>query len=154
MKTAGEILKQKNRENYFVSPKDRVIDAIKVMNDNRIGAILIKEDEDIVGIWTERDLLRNMGRSDFHPENDVIEYYMTKDIVFASADENIYSLMDKIIGLKLRHLPIKEDDKFIGMLSSGDILKTTLLEKDKELKELHSIASWEYYENWSWDKRG
>jgi hypothetical protein len=56
------------------------------------------------------------------------------------------------LGLYLRHLPIKKDDRFLGMVSIGDVLRANLLEKDRKIKELNSMASWQYYENWGWDR--
>ncbi len=73
MKTAGEILKEKNREMVCISSDKTIRDAIRFMNDNNIGAILVKEKDQIVGIWTERDLLHNMNLPEFNPDTDLIE---------------------------------------------------------------------------------
>ena len=77
MKTAEEILKEKNREMVCISSDKTVRDAIRLMNDNNIGAILVKKEDQIVGIWTERDLLHNMNLAEFNADADLIEDYMT-----------------------------------------------------------------------------
>ena len=59
-------------------------------------------------------------------------------------------LKDKFLGLKLRHLLIEKEGKYIGLLSIGDVIKASIQEKDQELKNLNAMVSWEYYENWRW----
>jgi signal-transduction protein with cAMP-binding, CBS, and nucleotidyltransferase domain len=57
------------------------------------------------------------------------------------------------VGLYLRHIPVQKNGQFIGMVSIGDVLRASLLEKDRQIKQLNSLASWQYYENWGWDRK-
>jgi hypothetical protein len=61
-------------------------------------------------------------------------------------------LSDLFLGLYHRHLLIEKDGKYIGLLSSGDVIRAGLLERDRELKKLNKLVSWHYYENWGWDR--
>jgi len=61
-------------------------------------------------------------------------------------------LMDQFLGRHLRHLLIKKGGKFIGVLSIGDVMRATLSAKDNELKQLNAMVSWDYYENWKWER--
>lgn len=152
MKTAGEILKEKNREMVCIFSDKTVRDAIRLMNDNNIGAILVKKNDQIVGIWTERDLLHNMNLPGFNPDMVLIEDYMTTGLYTASHDTSILKINDMFLGLFIRHILIEKDGIYIGLLSIGDVLRATLIEQDRQIKSLNKIASWEYYENWGWPR--
>ena len=78
---------------------------------------------------------------------------MTTDLFFARHDETVYKLMDKFLGLRIRHLPVKEDGEFIGLISSGDVMKAAISAKNAELEKLNAMVGWEYYENWRWDAK-
>ena len=152
MKTAGEILKEKNREMVCISSDKTVRDAIRFMNDNNIGAILVKKKDQIVGIWTERDLLHNMNLPEFNPDTDLIEDYMTTGLHKASHDTSILRIKEMFLGLYIRHILIEKEGDDIGLLSIGDVLRATLIEQDRHIKSLNKIADWEYYENWGWPR--
>lgn len=147
MKTAGEILKEKNSEIVSVTPDTTLANALKIMSVHNFGAILIREGEKIVGIWTERDLISDSITSGFECKSAVIRDYMSTNLKSAKSTDTIYHLMEKFLGLKLRHLLIEENGEYIGLLSAGDILKEVLLEKNREIKDLTSLVGWEYYEN-------
>ena len=152
MKTAEDIILDKNSDIVHVTRTQTVSEAIDLMNKNKIGAILVKEGDDMIGIWTERDYLRGSSDSSFDPTTAEVGDYMTSPLHFAPHDANLTQLEEMFLGLYLRHLPIKKDDRFLGMVSIGDVLRANLLEKDRKIKELNSMASWQYYENWGWDR--
>ncbi len=152
MKTAEDILKSKGGEIVAVSPDTTLEKALEVMITKKIGSIFVRENGNIIGVWTERDLMHDVLDPDFSPQKARIADYMTRDLHYAPSTDSIYSLLDKFLGKRLRHLLIKKNDEFIGMLSTGDVIKADLNDKTRELKELNAIVSWEYYENWRWDK--
>jgi signal-transduction protein with cAMP-binding, CBS, and nucleotidyltransferase domain len=153
MKTAGEILKEKNREMVCISFDKTIRDAVQLMNDNNIGAILVKKNDQIVGIWTERDLLHNMNLPEFNPGTDLIDDYMTTGLYTAEHDTSILKINEMFLGLFIRHILIVKDGNYIGLLSIGDVLRATLIEQDRQIKSLNKIADWQYYENWGWDRK-
>jgi CBS domain-containing protein len=152
MKTADDILNDKGSAVYSVSIEATIADAIALMVDKRIGAVLVEQDGKMVGIWTERDLLRSSLSGDFDPQTARIADHMTFNLITVPHTESMYRLMDKFLGLRLRHLPVEKEGKIIGLLSSGDVIKTALVEKTREFDELNKMVSWEYYENWRWKK--
>ena len=153
MKTAEDLLKDKEIDIISVTPDTPVIEAIRIMLKNQIGAILVKEGEKIVGIWTERDLMRNTVSAGFDPNTAKISDYMTTGIKTAPISDTVYMLKDKFLGLRLRHLVIEKEGRYVGLLSTGDVIRASLQEKDQELHKLNAIVSWEYYENWRWRKK-
>jgi CBS domain-containing protein len=150
MKTAEEMVKEQKHEVISVSPGTTIREALVTMTSKNIGAILIKEEGNIVGIWTERDLMRNVLNSGFNLDTAIIKDYMTKNLHWAEHSATIPELQDKFLGLRIRHLLVKNNDGFIGMVSSGDVTRHSLKETTDELKSLNKIVSWEYYENWRW----
>ena len=126
---------------------------LSFVRPGRIAAVLVKEGDDMVGIWTERDYLRNSSDPDFKPQAVKVGDYMSSPLHFANHDANLTQLEEMFLGLYLRHLPVQKDGSFIGMISIGDVLRANLLEKDSKIKELNSLASWQYYENWGWDRK-
>ena len=153
MKTAGDILREKNQDFIYVGPEDTLFKAMEKMNQNKIGAMLIKDEDKMVGIWTERDLLRNAMEDGFDPRKARIKDYMTTGLQCADHNDTVYQLLDKFLGKRLSHLLIKKEEVYIGMLSTGDVIKASLNEKNQELSSLNAIVSWEYYENWRWRKK-
>lgn len=152
MKLSEEILYEKGTKIISVTADTTISDAIKVMLENKIGAILVKDGEEYVGIWTERDLMRNICQDKLDPKIAQIKDYMTKNVISAPASDTVFNLMDKFLGKRLRHLLIEKNNKTIGLLSIGDVVKATLQEKTDELNELKAMVSWDYYEDWKWSK--
>jgi signal-transduction protein with cAMP-binding, CBS, and nucleotidyltransferase domain len=153
MKTAQDIIAEKGSETVSVSKEQTLFEAIQLMNEKKIGAILVREGDDIIGIWTERDYLRNSGDPEFKPQTAQIGDYMTSPLHFADHDAKLTQLEEMFLGLYLRHIPVQKDGQFIGMVSIGDVLRASLLEKDHKIKQLNSLASWQYYENWGWERK-
>ncbi|MCZ7601254.1 MAG: CBS domain-containing protein [Melioribacteraceae bacterium] len=153
MYTAEDVLKEKDTEMITTPSDTKIKDAIKKMVDNKIGSILVTENNKIVGIWTERDFLRNSLLESFDINNDTVEKYMTRNITSAPHNASLYSLLDIFLGKRFRHLLIQKKDEYVGLLSMGDVIKANLNEKTKELEALNAIVSWEYYENWRFKKK-
>lgn len=150
MKTAYDMIRDKGSDIVSVPVGTLVIEALLCMNARNVGAILITRDKEPVGIWTERDLMRNTVDASFNPQTARIEAYMTKALIFAPHTDTVFNLMDKFLGLRVRHLLIQKDGNTIGVVSSGDVMKACIQEKDAALKELNTMVGWDYYENWCW----
>ena len=150
MKTAEDMVREKGGDIISVAADATIREALQVMADNRVGAVLIRDNGNIVGIWTERDLVRNMLVEGFDPDKARIGDYKVAPIHSAPHTDTIYNLMDKFLGLRLRHLPVEKDGEYIGLLSGGDVMRAAIEEKTQELEELHAVVSWDYYEQWHW----
>jgi CBS domain-containing protein len=153
MKTAEDILNEKQRDTVCISGDRSVMDAVRMMVDNSIGAILIKEGDRYVGIFSERDLLRNTADPNFNPATARVSDFMSTPLHCAPHDLPLIRLKEKFLGLFVRHLVIEKEGRRIGMLSIGDAMRASLLEQDMQIKELNAVASWEYYDDWGWDRK-
>ena len=150
METAKDMLGGKPQKLITVPAGATVFETLKAMNKHRVGAILITKDNNVVGIWTERDLMRNAAADGFDLKSSLIDDIMTTKLVSAPHTDTVYNLMDKFLGRRIRHLLIEENGEYIGLLSGGDVMKCVIHEKDAELRQLNSMVSWDYYENWKW----
>ena len=148
MKTAEDIVNDKRREIVCIEWDQTVHQACRTMIEKKIGAIVVKKNDEFVGIWSERDLLLNICNKGFDPLTARISDYMSAPIHSAPHSTRIHKLEEMFLGLFLRHLLIEKEGKFIGMLSIGDVLRASLLAKDRQFKELNEFVSWDYYENW------
>jgi CBS domain-containing protein len=153
MKTAEDIVNEKGGDAVCISKERPVAEAVQVMNDRGIGAILVMDGDEMVGIWTERDFLRNSSDPQFDPATARVGDYMSSPLHYAAHDASLTQLEEMFLGLFLRHIPVRKAGRFIGMISIGDVLRADLLEKDRQIKELNSLASWRYYENWGWQRK-
>jgi len=149
MRLAIDLLLEKDRPMISVTPETTLFDALQIMVENNIGAIVISENDRVTGIWTERDLMHAAAKADFNPQTVLIKDYMRTGLKTVNFDEPIYKLQDRILGMFVRHLFVVKDEKIIGLLSAGDITRACLLERTKELESV----SWEYYENWRWERK-
>ena len=149
--TAEEVLEEKGSQIYSVSKKTTLLDALQIMNEKKIGAILVKDDDKIYGIWTERDLMIDSIKPGFDLKSAVVGDYMTTDLKTAPHDCVIFTLADMILGLRIRHIIIEREGKFVGVLSSGDIIRAGLQLRTEEMNELDGIVHLNYYDEWKWD---
>jgi signal-transduction protein with cAMP-binding, CBS, and nucleotidyltransferase domain len=78
---------------------------------------------------------------------------MSSPLHFARHDANLTQLEEMFLGLYLRHIPVEREGQILGVVSIGDVLRASLLDKDHQIKQLNSLASWQYYENWGWDRK-
>jgi len=147
-RTAKDILKEKGGHMVTISSDATVYQALTVMTQNRVGAIVVVDEEKIVGIWTERDLMFRVLEEGFDPKVARLKENMSENIISANVNEQAYQLYDKFLGRRIRHLLIEEDGEYIGLISVGDVMKANLQQKTEEFEELNHMVSLEYYENW------
>lgn len=131
-----------------ISSEATVYQAVKIMAQNRVGAIVVVDEGRITGIWTERDLMYRVMEEDFNPKTELISQSMSKNLISAKADELAYQLSDKFLGRRIRHLLIDDGGDYIGILSVGDVMRANLQQRAEEYRDLNEMVSLEYYENW------
>ena len=148
VKTAAQILQEKGGEIYSVEEDATILEALRLMVEKKVGSTLVAQGRRLVGIYTERDLMRNTIDPEFDPADARIGDYMTRGLKFAPHTDNAYELMDKFLGLRLRHLLIDRDGEFIGLLSIADVIRSALQERTRELEDLQQVVNWEYHEVW------
>ena len=144
MATVRQILQGKKRPLSTVRPDARVYDALKLMAAEEIGALLVIDGERLVGIISERDYARKVilhGKSSHDiPVRDI----MTERVVCVTQDRTIEECMALMTDKHIRHLPVIEDDRLIGVLSIGDLVKEKISEQQFTIKQLESYIQSDY----------
>ena len=122
MPTAREILSEKQAEIVSVSPDATVLDATRIMNKHRIGALMVLEDGNIAGIFTERDVLQRVIGEERDPSAMKVGEVMTRDVVCAPPETELDELSEVMRVKRIRHVPIcDEDGQLMGLISIGDV---------------------------------
>ena len=151
MKKAEDFVNEKGVKLIGIPHDTTIYDALTFMIENKVGAILVMKDNRAVGIWTSRDLMRNTVAEGFDAKTSRVEEYMSKPLLSAPHTDTAYNLMDKFLGLRINHLLVEKKGEYIGLLSSGDVMKAIIQAKTDELDQLNTIVSWDYYEEWKWE---
>lgn len=146
MKSVAHILKSKADAGvHSIAPTASVYDALKLMAEKNIGALLVMEGADIVGIVTERDYARKialLGRSS--PQTRVSEV-MTVAVMFVDPDQTSDHCMALMTEHRLRHLPVVDGGKLIGLISIGDLVKDIISEQQFIIEQLEHYITGERY---------
>ena len=116
-----EVLKHKGRIVHSVAPDSTVRDAVRLMNRQRIGAVLVMEEGNMVGIFTERDVLVRVVDAQLDPKTTAIRDVMTAKLVTVSPDMRVGEALRMITEQRKRHLPVVEGRELLGLVSLGDL---------------------------------
>ena len=147
MKTVKDILKNKSKDVWSVSPKAKVFEALKVMGEKEIGALMVIDDKGKVhGVISERDYARKVILKGKSSRETAVEEIMTPaDHMFTVKPENtIEDCMVLITGKHIRHLPVFDGDKFLGIISIGDVVKGKIAEQEKLIEHLSNYIAGKY----------
>ena len=128
----NEILRRKGNNVHKISPNGNLSEVVEKLVENNCGSLLVCDGEAIVGIITERDILRACASDHDSLAEIPISEWMTSDLVTASSQEPISGVMSLLTEKRIRHLPIIDDGKLSGMISIGDVVKvqTAVLEME------------------------
>jgi CBS domain-containing protein len=136
MQTVKQLLEGKGHEVWSVSPDTSVLDAIKKMADKGIGALLVLENGKPVGIVSERDYARKVILQGRSSQQTPVREIMTTRVVCARPDLNVEECMAIMTDKRIRHLPVMEGDRLLGMISIGDLVKAIIAEQQFIIKQL------------------
>lgn len=140
MKTVKQILQSKTRgiDILSISPDATVYDALKLMAEKEVGALLVMEADKVVGIISERDYARKVilhGKSSKEIE---VREIMTSKIVYVSTAQTVDECMALMTDKRVRHLPVYDGDQLVGVVSIGDLVKEAISEREYIIKQLES----------------
>ena len=139
--TVKQILEDKGYNIHSVSPDDMVIDAIRLMADAKAGALLVMEDGKVAGIISERDYTRKVILNNRSSQNTKVRDIMTSNVISVRPEQNIEECMVVMSKFQVRHLPVVEDNKPVGMLSVMDVVKSIISEKEFIIEQLENYIA-------------
>ncbi|MEK9771712.1 MAG: CBS domain-containing protein [Nitrosomonadales bacterium] len=139
MKTVSQILNEKTKNEIItIEPNRPVIDALIIMAEYQIGALLVMKNDKLVGIISERDYARDIILQGKSSKVSLIEEIMTKDVITLDASDSYSRGLEIMTEKRIRHLPVLENKKVIGMVSLGDLAKETITHQKFLIEQLES----------------
>ncbi|MDH5300334.1 MAG: CBS domain-containing protein [Gammaproteobacteria bacterium] len=143
MSTVATLLKQKNSDIWRISPEKSVFDAIKLMDEKGVGALLVVQNNSLVGIVSERDYARKVILKGKTSKETRVTEIMTRQVLYVTPDHTINDCMVLMTGKRIRHLPVLQEDDLVGIISLGDVVEEIIREQKSKIKELENYISWE-----------
>ncbi len=141
MKTVRQLLETKGRQICSVSPETTILDALKLMAERNVGALLVLQEGRLAGIFSERDYARKVvlkGKSS--RETQVLEV-MTQKVDCVSPSQSVRDCMSLMTVKHIRHLPVIESDQLVGVISIGDVVKAVISEQEFTIEQLESYIA-------------
>lgn len=139
MKTLQEVLdSKKHKEVISIAPNRPVFDALVILAEYKIGALVVMQQDKLVGIFSERDYAREVILKGKSSKTTQIEEVMTKNVLFGKPDDLIDNAMDVMSQKHIRHYPVLDGDKVVGVLSLGDLVKETIAYQKELIVQLES----------------
>ena len=144
MSRVSEILEHKGGMVLTVDINDTVLEAISLMAQVNIGAVMVQKDESIAGIFTERDYLQKIALKARSSGDTKVGDVMTTPVISAEPSDSIQQCMETMTTCHCRHLPVVEEGKLLGIVSIGDLVKKMLDEKQNEVEKLSQYITGTY----------
>ncbi len=142
--TVEEMLQRKGRDVCTISPDDTVMGALKLMAEKSIGALVVLQNDQVVGMISERDYARKVilqGRASIDTK---VKEIMTDKVYHVRLKTTAVECMVLTTKQHIRHLPVLEDDKLVGMISIGDVVKTIIEDQETEIRQLSDYITGKY----------
>jgi CBS domain-containing protein len=141
MTTAQDILRHKGQTVHSIGPSDTVLAALGVMAEHDIGAVLVLEDNQIVGILTERDYARKVALVGRASKDSPVRAIMTTNVVCVRPTNTVEDCMALMTDRRVRHLPVVENAQVVGLVSIGDLVKATIDEQEFTINQLKNYIA-------------
>jgi CBS domain-containing protein len=138
MYNVRQVLQKKGSEVWAVTPQTSTLDALNMMAEKDIGALLVIEAEKVAGIISERDFARQIPKIGSLQLNSPVEEIMTRDVIAVGPEKTIEDCMALMTANRIRHLPVVEDDRLIGMISIGDVVKSLIEDREDLIQNLEN----------------
>lgn len=137
----AEILKSKGDAVFAIAPETPLAEACRELESRRVGALIVCEDDQVVGVLSERDVVRAVARDGQTALDRHAADYMTRQVVFAEPAETVAILMERMTDRRIRHLPVLREQRLVGVISIGDVVKCQIAEASHEAESLRTYIA-------------
>ena len=141
MKIVQHLMEAKGSEVWSVAPEDSVYEAIRLMAEKEIGALLVMDGDRLAGILSERDYARSVILKGRSSRETKVSEIMTREVVTGRLDHRIEVCLARMTERRIRHLPIVEDGQVKGMISMGDLVKAIIAEQQATIEQLEQYIT-------------
>lgn len=142
MSQIGKLLESKGTDIWSIAPDDTVFRAIQLMDEKGIGALVVLNDGELVGIVSERDCARKVILKKKSSEATKVEDIMTTEVLYAKPAQTVNECLAVMTQRKIRHLPVLDKKQILGMISLGDLAKEVIAEQQFIINNLEHTISW------------
>lgn len=140
-KTVGHLLDAKGTDVWTIGPDATVYDALELLAEANVGALVVVRDDRVCGIISERDHARKMVLKKRDPRHATVADIMTSEVRTITRDESVADCMETITEHHIRHLPVVENDNLIGIVSVGDVVKAVMAEQQFLIQQLEQYIT-------------
>jgi len=141
MITVRAILQDKGNAVWVASPETSILDALRVMAEKNVGALLVMKENEVAGIFSERDYARKIVLEGRMSTEARVKDVMTSNVISVQPEQSIDDCMALMTEKHVRHLPVLENDKVVGLISIGDVVKAVIAEKELLIKQLQNYIT-------------
>ncbi|MEN3355225.1 MAG: hypothetical protein V7640_3383 [Betaproteobacteria bacterium] len=138
MKSLKQLLGAKGSQVHFIHPDAKVIEALQLMAQKDIGALLVMDGGRVVGIMSERDYARKVILHGKSSQDIAVRDIMTSGVVTVDPSKTVEDCMSLMTQRRIRHLPVCEGDRLVGLVSIGDLVKEVIAEQEQTIRQLES----------------
>ena len=144
MMTVKEILDQKGHQAWTIAPEAKVLDALKLMAEKGVGALVVVENDEIAGIMSERDYARKVILKGLQSQDTPVRDIMTTEVYGVRLDTAAEECMALMTDKRIRHLPVRTEGKLAGVVSIGDVVKAVMTEQKVKIENLENYIMGKY----------
>lgn len=141
MRNAGHLLQGKGGSIFSVAPQASVLDAIRAMAEHHVGALLVMDDDRLVGIVSERDYARKVILNNRSSKDTSVSDIMSAPVITVAPEASLDACMRTVSERRVRHLPVVDGDTVLGVLSIGDLVKAVIDEQAREIEQLQNYIA-------------
>ena len=141
MTTIAQLLNAKGKQIWSVEPKATIFEALEIMSEKEIGALLVMEDEKLTGIFSERDYARKVILKGKSSKETPVGELMTKKVFYIDSQKTINDCMVMMTAKRIRHVPVIEDNQVMGIVTIGDVVNQIISEQEVTINHLENYIT-------------
>ena len=141
MRTVEQLLHVKGGEIWSIAPKETAYRALQIMAEKNVGALLVMENKKVVGVFSERDYARKVILKDKSSKNTSVSELMTPEVVYIDAAATLEKSMALMTSKRIRHLPVLQNERLIGIVTLGDVVRQLISDQQFAIRELEKYIT-------------
>jgi CBS domain-containing protein len=141
MRTVEQLLNVKGGDIWSIAPQTTAYRALQIMAEKNVGALLVMENEKVVGIFSERDYARKVILKDKSSKNTSVSELMTREVFYIAAASTLEESMALMTAKRIRHLPVLQNNRLIGIVTLGDVVRQLISDQQFAIRELEKYIT-------------
>ncbi|UCH61912.1 MAG: CBS domain-containing protein [Fidelibacterota bacterium] len=136
-----DLLKTKGQRFWSTAPDSTVLDALKILAEKNIGALLVLDNGKVVGVFSERDYVRKIASEESVPNSTQVRELMSPEVLYLTPAQSLDECMAFMTSNDIRHLPVLDNNKLAGIISIGDVVNASIANKNVEITQLENFIT-------------